>query len=64
MRIDPLHKGVGVEIFDKGFDFFENKVFSIRCVIVDGDHKADMADMTFGLERTNGVLRQTFGETF
>jgi len=62
MGINAFHEGTGVEIVDFGFDFMEAIVFSIGGGVVDRDHKADMTDVTLGLERAGRVFGLAFSQ--
>ena len=42
MSINAFHDGILVKIFNQGLDFFKKVVFSVRGMVVNGDHKADM----------------------
>lgn len=53
---DALHHGIWVEVFDIWFDFMEEVSFTGLVDIVHWYHEADMADMTWFFDRTNGIM--------
>jgi len=62
MSINAFHEGILVKVFNEGLDIIKKVVFSVRSMIVDGDHKADMADVTRHLERAGRVARLAFSQ--
>jgi len=62
MGINAFHECVGVEFVDFGFDFMEAIVFPIGGRVVDRDHKANMTDVTLGLERARRIRGLVFSQ--
>jgi len=60
--MDMFHEVILVKTFDKWLDIFKKVVFSVRGMVVDGDHKADMADVTLGLERAGRIRGLVFSQ--
>ncbi len=60
---DAFHEGILVKIFDKRLDILKKVVFSVRGLVIDGYHKADMADVTRRLERAGRVTWLAFSQT-
>ena len=62
MSINAFHEGILVEIFNQGLDIIKKVVFAVRGLVVNRDHKADMTDVTLGLERAGRVFGLAFSQ--